>query len=91
MKFFKFFFSYVVLAVTIILLKGTFSPVLAAESQAIELGSIHKFKSDILNEVRDIWVYTPDNYGTSGEQYPVVYLTDSWNNYHHIIGTMRFL
>ncbi len=39
---------------------------------------MHRLKSDILNNERRVWVYTPPGYATDGEPYGLLMLFDGW-------------
>ncbi|MBO9592967.1 MAG: tetratricopeptide repeat protein [Niabella sp.] len=47
--------------------------------------------SKILNEQRSLWIYTPVNYASSGEKYPVLYLLDPDQNFAYVTELERFL
>jgi predicted alpha/beta superfamily hydrolase len=47
--------------------------------------------SGILNEERNLVIYLPDDYYTSGNQYPVLYLLDGRTHFHHATGAVNFL
>ena len=48
-------------------------------------------KSAVLGEERIVLVRTPDDYERSGQQYPVLYLTDGDRQMSHTISTVEFL
>jgi len=76
---------------TIILCFGVKNTALADQREPIHLGEIHTLQSTILDEERSIWVYAPAGYENTGKKYPVIYLIDASNDFHHLVGTMRFL
>ena len=39
---------------------------------------LHRFRSEILDNERRIWVYTPPNYAPQGNPYPMLLLFDGW-------------
>ncbi len=47
--------------------------------------------SKVLGEERVILVRTPEDYGTNGQRYPVLYLTDAGQQMNHTISTVEFL
>lgn len=47
--------------------------------------------SKILNENRSLWIYTPANYQTSNQKYPVLYLLDPDQNFAYVTELERFL
>ena len=47
--------------------------------------------SEILNEERDLIIYLPDDYYSSENQYPVLYLLDGRTHFHHATGAVNFL
>lgn len=50
------------------------------QTKPIETGEIHYLKSTVLNEDRQIAIWTPEDYKNSDKKYPVLYLLDGeWN------------
>jgi predicted alpha/beta superfamily hydrolase len=47
--------------------------------------------SEILDEDRNFVIYLPDDYYTSENQYPVLYLLDGRTHFHHATGAVNFL
>ncbi len=47
--------------------------------------------SGILNEERKLIIYLPDDYYTSENHYPVLYLLDGGTHFHHATGAVNFL
>lgn len=47
--------------------------------------------SHILREQRTLWIYTPRDYNTSNEKYPVMYLLDPDQNFAYVTELERFL
>ncbi len=47
--------------------------------------------SGILNEERDLIIYLPDDYYSSENHYPVLYLLDGRTHFHHATGAVNFL
>lgn len=48
-------------------------------------------KSRVLNEQRSLWIYTPANYTSSSEKYPVLYLLDPDQSFAYVTELERFL
>lgn len=48
-------------------------------------------KTKFLNEERTLWIYTPNDYATSDEKYPVLYLLDPGFNFAYVTELERFL
>jgi len=55
------------------------------------IGDILTIQSEILNEDRNIYIYLPDSYTKSTFNYPVIYLLDAENDFHHTTGLVNFL
>jgi predicted alpha/beta superfamily hydrolase len=47
--------------------------------------------SEILNEERELIIYLPEDYHTSKDRYPVLYLLDGRTHFHHGTGAVNFL
>lgn len=47
--------------------------------------------SEILHEERDFIIYLPDDYYTSENEYPVLYILDVRTHFHHATGAVNFL
>ena len=47
--------------------------------------------SEILHEERDFIIYLPDDYYTSENEYPVLYILDGRTHFHHATGAVNFL
>jgi predicted alpha/beta superfamily hydrolase len=47
--------------------------------------------SEILKEERKLVIYLPDDYHTSENHYPVLYLLDGGTHFHHATGAVNFL
>lgn len=60
-------------------------------SEPITIGERTSMHSEVLEEVRSFWVYTPDGYDASDHVYPVVYVLDGNEHFHHTTGIVRFL
>tara|TARA_R110002096_G_scaffold18857_1_gene63656 strand:- start:2375 stop:3544 length:1170 start_codon:yes stop_codon:yes gene_type:complete len=56
---------------------------LITEPVTLEIGSIYKFKSNILNEERTLLIHLPENYENSEKEYPVIYVLDGNNHFYH--------
>ena len=62
----------------------------------ITIGTIDSVQSNILNENRKIWVYTPNSSSAasfiySAQKYPVVYLLDGQQYFHSVVGMIQHL
>ena len=55
------------------------------------IGEKFTFKSEVLNEERSVFVYTPFSYNTTNQSYPVMYLLDGDAHFHHVSGIVQFL
>lgn len=62
-----------------------------ASDQKYSIGEKISFKSTILDEERNIIVYTPLNYGFNDQRFPVMYLLDGGTHFHHVSGIVQFL
>lgn len=78
----------VIIAMLGFLLTGS---TLATEAEKIIIGESFQLSSDVLDEERTLLVSLPENYETSTERYPVLYLLDARSNFHHTTGTLRTL
>lgn len=56
----------------------------------IIIGHIDSLQSDILGEMRKIWVHLPMNY-QEGKKYPVVYVLDGNGHFHSVTGLIKQL
>ena len=56
---------------------------LLAQEHAVDIGQIKTIHSEILNEARQIAVYTPSDYNNSDQKYPVLYVLDGEWNFHY--------
>jgi hypothetical protein len=45
----------------------------------------------VLNEDRPLWIYTPPGYEQSSDRFPVLYLLDAGDHFHHTTGVTQFL
>jgi predicted alpha/beta superfamily hydrolase len=57
----------------------------------ISLGKTVEFNSKILNEKRDILIYTPAGYEASNRKYPTLYITDGAENFFIATAIVNFL
>jgi predicted alpha/beta superfamily hydrolase len=55
------------------------------------IGNRYSVHSQILDEDRPVWVHTPTGYEGSLAHYPVIYVLDGSDHFHHTSGTMEFL
>lgn len=62
---------------------GIFTAGLAQNNPRV-VGEIKILQSEILDEEREIVVFTPQNYQTSNEKFPVFYLLDGEWNFHFV-------
>ncbi|WP_165749157.1 alpha/beta hydrolase [Cellulophaga sp. Z1A5H] len=65
-----------------------------SNAQTIEIGTIEKIQSTILNEEREYWVSLPENYANEKyetQKYPVVYLLDGEKYFHTVTGMVKNL
>ena len=62
-----------------------------ALSDSITIGSIHTLSSIVLNEDREIIISLPQEYSKSNSSYPVLYLTDGFQNIEHVRGSVEIL
>ena len=59
--------------------------------EPIIIGERHSFKSQILNDERDILIHLPRGYDNSDEKYPVLYALDGRSHFYHAASTMEYL
>ena len=57
----------------------------------IQIGTVHKLTSKILNEDREIVISLPKEYEKSEANYPVLYVTDGFQNIEHVSGSVELL
>src|SRR4051794_11383779 len=58
----------------------------------IVIGKIDSVYSNILNEQRKIWIYTPDmTSGNLNQRYPVLYLLDGDGHFASVVGMIQQL
>jgi len=57
----------------------------------ISLGQTIEFTSKVLNEKRDILIYTPTGYEDSNRKYPTLYITDGAENFFIATAIVNFL
>ena len=75
-----------------VILLSIFSTAYAIEEgDKIYLGEARKLQSNILNEERTVLVYTPEGYDQSNADYPVMYLLDGTQHFHHVTGIVQYL
>ncbi|MCB2218783.1 MAG: tetratricopeptide repeat protein [Bacteroidetes bacterium] len=63
----------------------------SGETKKVVLGEKIMLNSKVLNEDRQIMVYTPKGYEESSESYPVIYLLDGEWHFMHASGIVDFL
>ncbi|WP_321345204.1 alpha/beta hydrolase-fold protein [uncultured Draconibacterium sp.] len=61
------------------------------KSDSITIGAIHTLTSKVLNEEREIIISLPVDYEKSKSSYPVLYLTDGFQNIEHVRGSVELL
>jgi len=59
--------------------------------EKITMGHTLKITSSALGEDRNVFVYLPEGYFESKKGYPVLYLLDGTNHFHHGSGIVQFL
>lgn len=59
--------------------------------EPVTIGHVETIHSAILHEDRDLLIYTPPDYEAATMRYPVVYLLDADDHFHHTTGIIRFL
>ncbi|WP_128331055.1 alpha/beta hydrolase [Apibacter sp. HY039] len=57
--------------------------------ESIIIGEKYKIYSQILNEEREFWVYTPPEYKKGSSEYPVIYLIDGETNFHSLVAIQK--
>jgi predicted alpha/beta superfamily hydrolase len=57
----------------------------------IRIGYTIKLNSIVLNEIRAIYIYLPDNYKKNHNSYPVLYLLDAETNFKPVCGVVDIL
>jgi len=60
------------------------------KGKAIVIGTIDSLYSNILNEHREIWIHTPEDFNES-EHYPVIYVLDANSNFYAVVGMLKRL
>ena len=65
--------------------------ILKADEQNFSIGELITIKSKVLDEDRNIVVYTPSSYSASKQHYPVIYLLDGETHFHHASGIVEFM
>ena len=63
----------------------------STKSDSITIGATHTISSKILNEDREIIISLPEGYTKSNATYPVLYLTDGFQNIEHVRGSVEIL
>ena len=61
------------------------------KSDSIPIGAVHTITSAILHEDRKIVVSLPAEYSETDSHYPVLYLTDGFQNIEHVRGSVEVL
>lgn len=60
-------------------------------TEDIILGKSITLTSHILKEKREIWIYLPEKYEETREKYPVFYVLDGMEHFHHLSGLIHYL
>lgn len=61
------------------------------ESDLVSIGTTYTITSKILNEDRQIIISLPEEYTKTNSSYPVLYLTDGFQNIEHVRGSVEIL
>jgi predicted alpha/beta superfamily hydrolase len=64
---------------------------LAQQPTKIFIGETTDMHSEILNEDRTLYIYTPTGYSYSEDRYPVIYMLDGAENFVHVSGIIHYL
>jgi predicted alpha/beta superfamily hydrolase len=67
------------------------STVCSGQAEKISIGERKSLFSKVLNEQRELLIYTPDNYPLSSGSYPVLYLLDAEWHFHMVSGVVKQL
>ena len=62
-----------------------------SESESFSIGKIITINSKALNQERQIIVNLPDEYNSTNQRYPVLYVLNSEQNFKHAVGTESYL
>ena len=73
------------------LLTITWLTTASLRAEPIVIGQTGKIQSAILGEQRDLLIYLPAGYANGQQHYPVLYLLDGPDNFHHTTGTLAGL
>lgn len=60
------------------------------DSENIVIGKKIKLHSKVLNEDRDIYIHTPNDYETSAESYPVLYILDGEEPFYYAAAIIKY-
>ena len=60
-------------------------------TQDVVIGTCQTLHSEVLDEDREICIFSPDIDPSSEQQYPVLYLLDGESYFHHATGLVEFL
>ncbi len=73
-------------------LAGNLSGLYAEDNTAqIVIGESIHFRSQILDEEREIFIFCPRGYGQGDRKFPVLYLLDAEYQFHYVTGVVAFL
>ena len=61
------------------------------KAQKVVIGEVLTIHSEVLDEERPVLVYRPEGYDGSHASYPVLYLLDGEDHFHHATGITQFL
>ena len=67
------------------------SNVCAGQSEKVSIGERKSLFSEVLNEQRELLIYTPDDYLSSNGNYPVMYVLDGEWHFHLVSGIVKQL
>jgi len=65
--------------------------VFAQQPAKIFIGETTNFHSQILNEDRTLYIYTPAGYDSGENRYPVLYMLDGGEHFVHVSGIIHYL
>ncbi|MEM1137225.1 MAG: alpha/beta hydrolase-fold protein, partial [Bacteroidota bacterium] len=77
--------------IQLILILNLLSFQILAQDSPTSFGERISFNSEILNEEREIWIYTTEYYDFSEDSYPVLYLLDAETQFGHITAMVDYL
>ncbi len=81
--------SLVVIAIVATVFSG--GDVFAQQPAKIFIGETTNIHSEILNEDRTLYIYTPAGYDYADDRYPVLYMLDGGEHFVHVAGIIHYL